>query len=133
MTREQASKKGKHSRRKGATGEREVRDLFRAAGFLARRSIGQHRMGSDAPDVLVEGIPELWVEVKRGKRCNIKAALAQATRDCGKGQWPIAVTKEDHERAVVSMSFDNYAALMRRAYPEAIAPVEVDSGDEAAE
>lgn len=130
MTKEQATKRGRHSRRKGANGEREVRDLFRAAGFLARRSIGQYRTGSDAPDVLVEGIPDLWVEVKRGKRCNIKAALAQATRDCGKGDWPIAVTKEDHEKAVVSMSFDNFAALMRRAYPDAIAPVEVADGEE---
>ena len=119
-----ARKRGQRSRRKGATGERDVRDLFRQAGFLARRSIGQYRTGSDAPDVLVEGIPELWIEVKRGQRCNIKAALAQAQRDCGRNDWPIAVTREDRAAPIVSMSFNNFAALLKRAYPEALAPVD---------
>lgn len=112
---------GKASRDKGKRGEREVAERFREAGFDAKRSVGQSRCGSDAPDVVVDGLPWLWVEVKRGKKTNIRAALAQARFQCAADQVPISITRDDGEReAVVSMDWPLFAKVLKKAYPEAL-------------
>jgi hypothetical protein len=108
-------------RQKGKVGEREVANLFKAAGFDARRPAGQSFAGSDAADVQVHRLPHLWVEVKRGARTNVRAALRQAAEACKSEHWPIAVTRDDHEpQPVVSMKWDVFASLLSKAYPEAI-------------
>lgn len=119
---------GKKSRCKGARGELEVRDLFVAAGFSAKRSVGQSRIGSDSPDVIVERLDWLWIESKLGASPSIRAALRQAEEASRAvpGQVPVAVTRRDREPAIVSLRFDAFAALLRRAHPEAIAPLTED-------
>ena len=43
------------------------------------------------------------------KRCNVKAALRQAFDNCnGKTKYPIAITREDNEQAIVTMSLDDF-------------------------
>jgi hypothetical protein len=123
---------GKLSRDKGARGEREVAELFRQAGFDAKRSVGQYAESDNAPDVVVAGLGHLWLEVKRGAKTNIRAALRQAKEEAKPEQWPIAITRDDREpSAVVSMSFDVFAALLRKSYPEAVVQLDLLKEEEA--
>jgi hypothetical protein len=101
-----------HSRRKGKVGEREVANAIRLTlGLDAHRGC-QARAGTDTCDV--EGVPGLWVESKRGKQPNVRAALRQATEDSD-GRVPVAVIRDDGEDAFAVLSFDALLALMRVA------------------
>jgi hypothetical protein len=71
----------------------------------------QFRSGAEAPDVEA---PAFWIEAKRGKRTNPRAALAQAREaSLGKGVWPVAVCKDDKEDAVVTISLEDFLDLLR--------------------
>ena len=102
---------GAGCRRKGISFEREVARMF-AEVFgpeNARRGI-QYRSGSEVPDVEV---PALWIECKRGRRTNIRAALRQAEEACNQPKWLLAICKDDHERAVAAMYLDDFLDLLR--------------------
>lgn len=103
---------GASSRRKGHNFERALVHRF-AEVFGAdrvRRGL-QFRSGAEAPDVEA---PCLWIESKRGKRTNPRAALAQAKEaSLGKGVWPVAVCKDDNEDAVVTISLEDFLDLLR--------------------
>ncbi len=111
---------GKASRVKGAVGERQVAGLFLEHGFIAKRMVGQSRSGDNAPDVCVDGLDWLWIESKIGARPNIAAALRQAeaaSEGSGEGTCAVAITRQDREKAIVSMRFDCFASLLKLAYP----------------
>lgn len=72
-----------NSRSKGCRGEREFRDVLRAAGFEARRG-QQYSGGGDSPDV-ISNVPGVHWEVKRVEAGNPYVWLAQAIRDAGNG------------------------------------------------
>ena len=76
--------KGRMSRNKGASGERELaRELSRLLGVDARRG-QQHCGGPDSPDVKID-IPDLHIECKRTERLRLYEAMEQATEDASKG------------------------------------------------
>ncbi len=102
---------GALSRRKGHNWEREVARLFQAAcpGDDIRRGL-QYRDGAECPDVVSA---MFWIEAKRGKKTNIKAAIRQAEEAQPKGKWILAVTKDDREAAVASMRLDDFLDLIR--------------------
>ena len=103
---------GAGSRRKGHDFERAMVLRF-AEVFGAdrvRRGL-QFRDGAECPDVIA---PALWIECKRGKRTNPRAALAQAKEaSLSKGVWPVAVCKDDKEDAVVTISLEDFLDLLR--------------------
>lgn len=104
-------------RRKGHGFEREVAAAFREVfGDEVRRGL-QYRDGADCPDVVV---PCFWVECKRGKRTNLKAALRQAQEVSGKGVWPIAVCRDDGEKATVTMSLEDFLDLLKEWWERCI-------------
>lgn len=89
---------GRGSRRKGAVGEREVRDIFRAHGFACERD---GRYEAD----LQHDIDGHHFEVKRRERIEIDKWWEQATEDAGerhpvvvfrrsKQEWRVVVTLE---------------------------------------
>lgn len=108
---------GKLSRRKGADGERHVAAMFNEHGIQAVRTAPmQAGHPSQLPDVDVRGF---WVEVKRSKQPNIRAAFEQAntartehylTTDSG---WrvPVAITKADRSDWLVTVRFDDALRL----------------------
>ena len=98
------------SRRKGRAYEQEVARILRdtCPGDDIRRGL-QYRDGAECPDV-VSAL--FWIEVKRQKRCNIKAALKQAEKAQPKGKWLLAVTKDDRERAIASLYLDEFIELL---------------------
>lgn len=70
------SRQGKSNRDRGASAERQVRDIFRMFGF------GKVRRGyvfEGEPDIV--GAPGLHIEVKYQKHCKVWEWLAQADTD----------------------------------------------------
>lgn len=97
---------GAMSRRKGHRFERELVHQFREAmpGAEVRRGF-QSRSGEEAPDV---ECPVFWIEAKRGKKPNVRAALKQANNATPKGRIPVAVIRDDREEAFVALSLDDF-------------------------
>lgn len=116
---------GKFSRDKGARGEQGVVQLFRAAGFDAKRGVGQSQSGRNTPDVIVEKLPWLWVESKLGKKPNIRSAFEQAKTACREGNIPIAVTRDDRKVALVSMEIPAFLFFLRKAFPDGLAQTDL--------
>lgn len=111
---------GASQRNKGARGEREIATRFTDEGFRCKRMVGQYHVGSNAPDVMLEDLPNFWIEVKRGARTNIRAALRQAEEAKPHGHMAVAVTRDDNEPSpVVSLRFEEFAHILRKAYPDA--------------
>ena len=101
---------GALSRRKGARFERELVHRFREVmpDAEVRRGL-QWRGGEEVPDV---DCPVFWLESKRGKRPNVRAALRQATDAAPKGRIPLAVTRDDRSEAFVALSLDGFLELL---------------------
>lgn len=105
---------GAKSRRKGATGEREAAQAWRDVGIDAKRSAPMQAGDPRAmPDVVLPDLPWLWLEVKRQKKCNMHAAIKQATEACPDGKMPMAFCRSDHEDWVVTMHFKDFAKILR--------------------
>lgn len=93
---------GRRSRNKGAAFEREIARRLRVVWPDARRGIGQARSASEVSDV--EGTP-YWIECKRCKKVNVKAAIKQAyeAREKQALHRPIVIIwKEDYGDITVS-------------------------------
>ena len=101
---------GALSRRKGAAWERELVHLFRRAmpGATVRRGL-QCRSGAEVPDV---DCPVFWLESKRGKKPNVRAALRQATEAAPNGRIPLAVIRDDRADAFVALSLEDFLELI---------------------
>ena len=100
---------GATSRRKGARFERELVHLFRAAMPGAEVRRGLQCRGEEVADV---ECPVFWVEAKRGKKPNIRAALRQAMEAAPKGRMPITVVRDDRAEAMVTLLLDDFLALV---------------------
>ena len=79
-------KKRKNSRQKGKVGERAAAEFLRSIGFTSARRGAQHRGGPESPDVIVDELPSIHFEVKRGEAVQLGtaalyAALKQASDD----------------------------------------------------
>lgn len=103
-----------NSRVKGAAYERELVYQFRVAmpGSGAKRGL-QFR-GAEVPDV---DIPVFWIEAKRGKKPNPRAALAQAKRDTD-GRIPVAVVRDDRKPAFIVMELHDFLTLVEEWWPK---------------
>lgn len=101
------SKRG--CREKGAQFERELVRRFREAmpGAEVKRGL-QSRTGQEVPDVAAASF---WIEAKRMKQCNIRAAYRQASGDAAKGWIPVAVTRDDRSEALVTLSLEDFLEL----------------------
>ena len=97
---------GALSRRKGRRYEQELVHLFREAmpGAEVRRGL-QSRGGEEVPDV---DCPVFWMEAKRGKKPNVRAALRQAEAAAPQGRIPLAVIRDDRQEAFVALSLEDF-------------------------
>ena len=103
---------GKGSRRKGIEYERLLVKRFREVmpGAEVRRGL-QYRGGVEAPDV---ECPVFWIEAKRGKKPNMRAALKQAAEGAPKGRIPVAIVRDDRAEATVTLSLDDFLELVEQ-------------------
>jgi hypothetical protein len=106
---------GLHSKRKGASGEREIRDRLNqyilpdGEPVVAKRGC-QHAGGPLSPDV-AHNIQNLHLEVKRCEAMSpskARESLAQASRDAGEN-LPVVVWRSNRTDWVAMLSF---AALL---------------------
>ena len=102
---------GARSRRKGAAYERELVHLFRDAmpGAEIRRGL-QCRGGEEVADI---DCPVFFPEAKRGKKPNVRTALAQARGAAPKGRIPIAIIRDDRAEPFVVLDLDPFLDFVR--------------------
>ena len=102
---------GALSRRKGRRYEQELVHLFREAmpGAEVRRGL-QSRGGEEVPDV---DCPVFWLESKRGRKPNVRAALRQAEAAAPQGRIPLAVIRDDRQEAFVALSLEDFLEFVR--------------------
>jgi len=108
---------GKASRTKGHGFEREIAAWIREKiGIEAKRGLSQPRGGTaEEPDVLTPGGWPLWLELKRGKKTDSRAALRQARNaiaSAGADCWPVAICRDDQEEATAMMPLELLGLLL---------------------
>lgn len=108
---------GKASRTKGHGFEREIAAWLReTVGIEAKRGLSQPRGGTaEEPDVLTPGGWPLWLECKRGKKTDSRAALRQARNaiaSSGADCWPVAICRDDQEEATAMMPLELLGLLL---------------------
>ena len=108
---------GKASRTKGHGFEREIAAWLRErVGIEAKRGLSQPRGGSaEEPDVLTPGGWPLWLELKRGKKTDSRAAMRQARgaiAKAGADCWPVAICRDDNEEATAMMPLELLGLLL---------------------
>jgi len=96
---------GKSQRTKGHDFERKVARILRSIWPDAKRGFQTRGGTAEAPDI--EGTP-YWIECKKGKRTNIKAAMRQAA---GQNLPPVAITQDDRQDVLVTMRLADWMAL----------------------
>jgi len=103
---------GARSRRKGADYERELVHRLREAmpGAEIKRGL-QARSGHEVADV---ECPIFWIEAKRGRKPNIRAALRQAQDAAPSDRIPVAVIRDDRMPAFVALNLDAFLELVRK-------------------
>ncbi len=111
-------KLGQANRRKGADFERWLVGRLRVVFPEASRGIGQARSGGEIPDV--KGCWPYWIEAKKGKVTNWRAALKQAVdylagQKGGAYREPVAICRDDGKPAVVVMRLDDWLTLVAEA------------------
>lgn len=99
-----------NSRRKGATGERELARLLQGYGFDARR--GQQYSGLGGDDVV--GLPGVHIECKRVERLNLDTAMDQAIRDASPDEAPAVFHRKNRKEWLVTMRVADWIEMYRR-------------------
>jgi hypothetical protein len=102
---------GAASRRKGLGGEREVADVFEAAGHQMRG----FESGGDwlCVDPRRAGAPLLHVEVKRQERLRLPEWTAQAEGEAAAGMVPVVVYRQSREPWRVVLRLDDLLRLLK--------------------
>ena len=103
---------GRSSRQKGKRGEREAARLFTDRGYQARRGDSQ---SAGAREADVEDT-QFWVEVKRGKRCPIRRAIAQSEGDTD-GRPTLVLWRDDRSDWRIDMGADTFFAILDSCGP----------------
>lgn len=101
---------GARSRRKGATGERQLAALLTAEGYAAHRG-RQYHGGSDAPDVKCDPLRAFHLECKRVEKFNAYDAMEQATEDAGERIPVVAHRRNNHGWLFVLRAEDFFKVL----------------------
>lgn len=101
---------GARSQRKGARGEVEVRDLYRAGGFIARRNFGSGSQGGGDITGYLPDVPEVK-RVKRAVRYHEWVAQAQEGA-AGTGKpWALWIRVDGGEWTVTTPA-EHYMGLL---------------------
>jgi Holliday junction resolvase len=96
-----------NSKRKGTAAERELANIFTAAGVPSRRSVQYCGRAGDA-DIVCDHL-DLHIEVKRTEQLRLTEVIAQASSDSGGKPW-IIVHRSNGRPWMVIQTFDQWAA-----------------------
>lgn len=101
-----------NSRRKGATGERELANILRQYGYEDSRR-GQQYCGSNG-DADVTGLPGIHIECKRVERLNLYDAVNQSQNDCKDGgEIPVVFHRKNKHSWLVTMTMDDWMRMYK--------------------
>ena|ERR1700731_1849851 len=102
-----------NSRAKGCRGERELRDVFRAAGYPMARRTQQYSGTEGTSDVTVPELPVFHFEAKRVEASKVMYQwMEQATRDSA-GKIPIVCHKQNGRQWLAIMPLDEFIKLIK--------------------
>ena len=102
-------------REKGKAAEREVANVFKAAGIAARRTAPmQSQNGAPEADVEV-ALPNTHLEVKRQETIKIEAWCRQAEGEAPPGASAVVVWRRSAQPWRVTLTLDDYIELRKRA------------------
>jgi len=109
-----------NSRTKGADFERWVAAYLRArkrddgTNLFEDVYRGVQSRGAESADVV---IPRYWLELKRGRRPNIRRAMQQAITDKDRPDElkPVVISKADHDERLVTMKLDDWTDMLTAA------------------
>lgn len=108
--------RGRGARVKGAQFERDIAAfLSNKTGILFQRGLAQTRGGGkEVADVTCDKLPiPFHFELKRQKKCNIRAAWAQCSNDAPEAAYKVVITKDDREETFVTMKLEEWVHLFR--------------------
>lgn len=103
---------GRSSQRKGAGGEKELREILQREGYAVERG-GSMTFG-EVPDL--SGLPGVHIEVKRVERLNLSEAMKQAIRDAerfGDGM-PTVFHRKNREGWQVTMRLEDWLSIYKK-------------------
>lgn len=98
----------KNSRRKGATGERELANKLKDYGYDCRR--GQQYCGANG-DADVVGLPGIHIECKRVEKLNLYDAIAQSTHDAREDEIPAVFHRKNNCEWLVTVRLEDFMRL----------------------
>lgn len=112
-------KRGRSSKVKGASGERELAHFLQdLLGINSRR--GRQFCGREgAPDVVVDetikldGIDGLHIECKRVEKLNLYNAITQSKSDARTGEIPIVCHRQNNKKWLLSVELEELPKLAR--------------------
>jgi len=103
-----------NSKRKGKHGELEAVKVVRQWGLKHARRSQQYAGTEGHADLANTG--KLHIEVKRGRKTNIKAALQQAQEQAKPNHIPVALTRDDHKQWIVSIHANDLKQFVLECY-----------------
>lgn len=102
--------RGKGSRTKGGTGEREVVEMLHAAGFTGARRNFQSG-GQGGGDIV--GVPDVHLEVKRQETVSIWKWIGQAEGEAARTALPLVVFRRSHSSWYAVLSAQDLFGLLQ--------------------
>ena len=104
-----------NSKRKGASGERELAHKLNDYGYKTRRSVQYNGKADDGQADLL-GLPGIHIECKRVEKLNLYDAMAQAIHDAKDGELPTVFHRKNHSEWLVSMRLSDWIKLYREYF-----------------
>lgn len=103
-----------NSNQKGKRGEREAARVLRDLGFNARRG-RQYKGTPESPDVIIEELPGVHVEVKRKETFSPEKSLAKAEEDAG-DKWPVVLHRKNNKPWIAVVRPDLLFKLLKEVF-----------------
>lgn len=113
--REVNKKKGRASKRKGATNELAIAHKMQEYGFTDAKRTAQHS-GKGGGKADIEGVPYLHIEVKAQERLNVHDAYDQALRDVKDKNGidiPVVFHKQNNRGWKATLSLDDFISIWK--------------------
>lgn len=102
-----------NGKQKGKRGELELCQVLKGLfGWDVQRSVQYNGNAGDA-DLVVKGVPELFVECKRVQALNLPKAMSLAVQQAGPSKTAIVCHRRNHEPWLVTCQMQDLLALCR--------------------
>lgn len=105
-----------NSKKKGATGERELANQLKEYGYDCRRTQQFCGKTGQADDIV--GLDYIHIECKRVEKLNIDEAMEQAVRDTKDNKFPTVFHRKNNKKWLVTMELSSWIQLYNSYYSD---------------